>query len=219
MDRCITDIRPLENFARCLDDPKVALEVSASTLVLRTLYREWSQPIFLVHFANRYLPLLRSTSGPPPSSAGKPAGSLFGSLSLAPTQQSASTSQPQQTSSLFGNISQPQQSGGLFGSSNQGGVNQQQQGSSIFGGASTQATGGGLFGLQQNKQQTGAGAQQSQSQPAGGLFGSLGQNQTQSQMQQPQSSLFGGLNNQNKSTSLLYVLLRLGRLNGNTFVL
>ena len=120
----------------------------------------------------------------PPSSATKPAASLFGSTNTSQAQQNASTSQPQ-TNSLFGNISQPQQTGGLFGSLNQNANNQQQQQSSTSGLLAPNNT------------------QQSQPQPGGGLFGSLGQ--TQNQAQQPQSSLFGGFNNQNKTSSLLCV--------------
>ena len=94
------------------------------------------------------------------------------------------TTQPQQTSSLFGNVSQPQQTGGLFGSLGQTGNTQQQQA----------ASGSGLFGS----------VTQSKPQQTGGLFGSLGQTQTQAQ--QPQNSLFGGINNQNKAPLALYVV-------------
>ncbi|KAK4696553.1 nucleoporin p58/p45, partial [Lecanoromycetidae sp. Uapishka_2] len=152
---------------------------------------------------------LGSSSTQPPPSGGKPATSLFGSVG---TSQPQST-QPQQASSLFGNPTQPQQSGSLFGASTQIGNNQQQQqGSNIFGGVQgNQSTGGGIFGTQQNQQQTGGGlfgssnAQRSQPQQGGSLFGSLGQDQSQNKAQQPQNSLFGSLNNQNKMSSSLFV--------------
>lgn len=159
-----------------------------------------------------------------PPSASKPTTSLFGSLNTAPTQQSSGSSQPQQTSSLFGNTtSQPQQTGGLFGSLGQGGGNQQQgTTSSMFTGAqNAQSTGGGLFGSQQNQQPTGGlfgstNVQASQPQQTGGLFGStnsqqvsglfapLMQSQSPAQQQpQQQSKAFGGFGSQNKTPSLL----------------
>ena len=99
------------------------------------------------------------------------------------------TSQPLQTSSLFGTLQTPstnsQQTGGLFGN------------------LTNQNTGGSLFGSQQNQQPTnsllsGNNAQQHQSQQGEGLFGStLGQTQTQTQQG---GGLFGtSLNPQNKN--------------------
>ncbi|KAL6719395.1 structural constituent of nuclear pore [Lecanora helva] len=117
------------------------------------------------------------SSLPPPSDS-KPVTSLFGGLGTSQPQQNAAMTQPTQTGGLFGNVSQPQQGGGLFGSLNQSNATQQQQ-------SQQQGTSGGLF----------ESLSQSQPQQNSGLFGSLGQNQNQSQ--QPQSTLFGGLNNQN----------------------
>lgn len=155
--------------------------------------------------ADYSLPSSSNSSQPPPS-GGKSTSSLFGSLG---TSQPHS-SQPQQTSSLFGNTSQPQRSGGLFGFST---GNNHQQGSNMFGGGqNNQSTGGGVFGSQQDQERIGgesfgsSTAQQSQPQQGGGLFASLGQNQAQIKPQQPQNSLFSGLNNQNKTSSLLFVL-------------
>lgn len=144
----------------------------------------------------------------PPPSGGKPANSLFANLGTSQTQHNPSSSQPQQTDSVFANLSQPQQAGGLFGSSSQAGNNQQQPlTSSIFGGNQiAPGTGGGLFGSQQNPQPGllfgSSNAQQSQSQQTGGLFASLAQNQSQPQQAQ---NPFGAFNNQNKTSSLLSV--------------
>ena len=144
--------------------------------------------------------------------AGKPANSLFGNLNTSQPPSTASTSQSQQTSTLFGSLSQPQQIGGQFGSSSQMGSTQQQpQTTNFFGGTQgNQGTSSGLFAPQQTSQSTGGlfgsnNTQQSQPQQAGGLFSTLGQPQTQAQ--QTQTGLFGSFNNQNKTSSLLCVYL------------
>lgn len=137
--------------------------------------------------------------------------SLFGNTTSQPTQTSSlfgNTSQPGQTSSVFGNTSSQPQAGGMFGSNQyQAGNNQQQQqGSSLFGGSHNTQPGGSFFGSQQtNLQPTGGlfssvNAQQAQPQQTN-PFGTVGLNQAQ----QPQNSLFGGTNNQNKTSSLLFV--------------
>ncbi|KAI4142163.1 MAG: hypothetical protein LQ341_003280 [Variospora aurantia] len=143
-----------------------------------------------------------SSTSQPPAAGGlfgslqkdKPSSNLFGS--------SLTTSQPHQSSSLFG-LGNPQQSQGtgLFGSN----TTSQPQSSSAAAGnpAVTQAgllfsgsnmntqqnSGGGPFGLQQQSNQPatslfGATNPQSQPQQGGGIFASLGQNQTQ---QKPQA--------------------------------
>ena len=136
--------------------------------------------------------------------------SLFGNNTSQPAQTSSlfgnNTSQPAQTTSLFGNTTSQPGQGGMFGSNqNQAGNNQQQQqGSSLFGGNQNNQSSGGLFGSQpMNQQTTGGlfGSTNAQPQQTN-LFGSVGQGQAQ----QAQSSLFGGSSNQNKTSSLLFVL-------------
>lgn len=152
--------------------------------------------------------LFGNTTTQPPQTS-----SLFGNTTSQPPQTSSlfgNTSQPAQTSSLFGNTTSQPQPGGMFGSNQtQAGNNQQQQqqqGSSLFGGSQNTQPGGGLFGSQQTNQQPtselfgSVNAQQPQSQQTN-TFGTVGQNQAQ----QPQNSLFGGTNNQNKTSSLLFV--------------
>lgn len=151
----------------------------------------------------------------PSGSASKPTGSLFGNLHTTPTQQSATASQPQQISTLFGSTtSQPQQAGGLFSSNTQ---NPQANGGGLFGSQQNTPKPGGLFGsanAQQSQPQQTVGAsgstnaQQSQPQQTAGLFGSIGQNQNTSQQSQQQSKVFGGFGSQNKTSSLLYVSFR-----------
>ncbi|KAI4191545.1 MAG: hypothetical protein LQ346_004759 [Caloplaca aetnensis] len=140
----------------------------------------------------------------------KPSTNLFGST--------LTTSQPQQSTSLFGST-QPQttQSTGLFGSNTTsqpphnntlaGNVNSSQVGL-LFGGSGMgqQQPGGGLFGSQQQPSQPAANilgtanAQSQKPQLGGGMFASLGQNQDQSKPQT--SSLFGSLNPQKEPPSM-----------------
>ncbi|KAI9372710.1 nucleoporin complex subunit 54-domain-containing protein [Aspergillus egyptiacus] len=132
-------------------------------------------------------------------------GSIFGNTNTGTQQNTGTgnslfggptaTSQPQQTSSLFGSTTQQKP---LFGQT-QTQTQQPQQtgaGSSLFGGPlaqnqQQQKPAGGLFGgLGASTQQP-----QQQQQQGGGLFGGLGQTQTQQQQpqqQQPQQSVFGG---------------------------
>ncbi|MCJ1265097.1 hypothetical protein MMC22_004972 [Lobaria immixta] len=134
-----------------------------------------------------------------PTQPEKPTGGIFGSAT--------SSSQPQQSNSLFG-PSTSNQGGGLFGTQNAN--NQQQQSSSIFGSQQNPAHGGGnIFTSQPSQQQGGSlfggsGIQQAQPRQTGGLFSSMGQNQSQGQNQDQNtqsSNTFGG-SNQIGATSL-----------------
>ena len=178
---------------------------------------------------------LRSSaqSSLPPPSSGKPATSLFGAFNTSQPPQNTTqaqtsslfgtTSQPTQTSSLFGNTTtQPVQTSSLFGNT----TNQPTQTSSLFGNTTSQPVqtsslfgnttlqppqGGGMFGSNQN--QVGNIQQQQQSsnlfggnqsaQSGGGLFGSQQNNQqtagglfgsTIAQQPQPQpTNIFGSV--------------------------
>ncbi|KAL8938016.1 MAG: hypothetical protein Q9216_004125 [Gyalolechia sp. 2 TL-2023] len=180
--------------------------------------RSQSGPSGLSINTNQANSLSAPTNSQPQASGGlfsdlqkeKPSTGLFGS--------SLATTQPQQSTGLFGSTNQPPpQNTGLFGSritsqpqqngapadnstSNQAGL--------LFGGSSMtsqQKPGGGLFGAQQTNQPAtnlfgSANAQSQPQQQQGGLFASLGQNQNQ---QKPQiGGLFGGAlgKDQNAST-------------------
>ena len=142
---------------------------------------------------------------------------LFGSLNL-----QTGTSQPQQSSGLFGPVtSQPAQSGGLFASTqpaSTGGLfasstSQPQQSGGLFGSINQSQSAGGLSGSTQQQKPGGLFGSTTQSQPSSnvfgqpqsqqqnatqstGLFGNLGQSSQQPQ-QQPQqqagNSIFGSL--------------------------
>ncbi|KAL8931045.1 MAG: hypothetical protein Q9208_000147 [Pyrenodesmia sp. 3 TL-2023] len=140
----------------------------------------------------------------------KPSTSLFGS--------SLTTSQPQQSTGLFGSTNaQTTQSTGLFGSNTTSQPPQNSipaanpnasQAGMLFGGSNMgqQQSGGGLFGSQQQPSQPtasifgNANAQSQQPQQGGSIFTSLGQNQSQPKPQM--SSLFGGLNPQKEPSSM-----------------
>ena len=146
----------------------------------------------------------------PPPSGGNPATSLFGSLNTSQPQQNVSTtqaqtgslfgntSQPAQTSSIFGNTtSQPAQTSSLFGNT----ISQPAQTSSLLGNTSQQAQTSSLFRNNTSKpaQKTSHFANTT-SQPGqgGGLFGSNQNQAGNNQQQQQGSSLFGG--NQNNQS-------------------
>lgn len=146
----------------------------------------------------------------PPPSGGNPATSLFGSLNTSQPQQNVSTTQAQ-TSGLFGNTSQPAQTSSIFGNT----TSQPAQTSSLFGNTTSQpAQTSSLFGNTSQPAQTSSLFGNNTSQPAqttslfgnttsqpgqgGGLFGSNQNQAGNNQQQQHGSSLFGG--NQNNQS-------------------
>ena len=190
---------------------------SPSIRLPRTQYREYfpdrtftTPPVFKTELG---------TCGSAPSRAGglfapiqppKANTSLFGS--------SLSTSQPQQNNTQL-SAGAPPTNQGLF---SQGANNQQQATGNLLGGLSTQNLGnqfsqqnqsqrtsllGPGAGQQSLQQSAGAGlfaTQQAQPQQGGVLFSSLGQNQAQTQSQQPQGGLLVSFG-QNKAPSMLFV--------------
>lgn len=146
----------------------------------------------------------------PPPSGGNPATSLFGSLNTSQPQQNASTTQAQ-TSSLFGNTSQPAQTSSLFGNNTSqpaqtsslfgNTTSQPAQTSSLFGNTTSQpAQTSSLFGNTSQPAQTTSLFGNTTSQPGqGGMFGSNQNQAGNNQQQQQGSSLFGG--NQNNQSS------------------
>lgn len=128
-------------------------------------------------------------------------GSLFGGFGTPNNQQQQQTG----TNSLFGSNNQAKPAtGGLFGTTNATtntggslfGSNPQQNNTNPFGGAQNN-TSGGLFGQKPATNTGGLFGNAASTNTGGGLFGNNANNQNQ---QQPNTgtSLFGGLNNQQK---------------------